>query len=103
MSAHLKVALACSDCGTPYTGLPGGKYGPCCRWRHRGRSAKKYVWTPERDQVLHERYDPKTRGAIAALARAIGWPSWVLKKRAAALGLTRALDRKDRTEQETAF
>jgi hypothetical protein len=62
-----------------------------------------YAWTPERDQVLRERYDGRTRGAIAVLAQSIGWPGWVIKKRAAALGLTHAVDRKDWTPEETAF
>lgn len=105
MSHHPKVALHCQHegCGTPYVGLPGGRWGPCCRWKHRGRKAKKYVWTPERDQALRERYDSRTRGAIAVLAHAIGWPPWVIKKRATTLGLTHSVDRKDWTEPETAF
>jgi hypothetical protein len=103
VSAHPKVALRCTDCGASYEGLVGGKYGPCCRWKHRGRTAKLYVWTPERDQVLRERYDSRTRGAIATLARGIGWPPWVIKKRARTLGLTHSVDRKDWSEPETTF
>ena len=98
-----KAERRCGDCGRPFIGGPYAKTGPCCRWRHRGRKPKKYVWTLERDQVLRERYDPKTRGAIAALAAAIGWPAWVLKKRAATLGLTRSMDRRDWTPEEEAF
>lgn len=101
-AAAPKTERRCGDCEKPFTAGPYTKTGPCCRWKHRGRKAI-YVWTPERDQVLRERYDPRTRGAIAALAAAIGWPAWVLKKRAAALGLTRAMDRKDWTAEETAF
>lgn len=102
-AAAAKSERLCGDCGRPFLGGPYAKTGPCCRWKHRGRTAKKYVWTPERDQLLRERYDARTRGAITALAEGIGWPAWVLKKRAATLGLTHAVDRKEWTEAETAF
>jgi hypothetical protein len=71
--------------------------------KRRGGQPQKYFWTPERDQALRDRYDPRTRGAIAALAAAIGWPTWVLKKRAALLGITRPVDRKEWTAEEVAF
>jgi len=92
------------DCGRTFTAGPHARWGPCCRWKHRwGGKPKKYVWTPERDQVLRERYDSRTRGAIAKLAATIGWPAWAIKKRAAGLGLTRAVDRKNWTPDEVTF
>ncbi len=102
-SKYPKGPRACRDCGTPYIGGPAARYGPCCRWKHRGFKAKKYVWTPERDQVLRERYDGRVKGRAAELARATGWPVWAIKKRAAALGLCYGVDRKDWTPEETAF
>jgi len=98
-----KTQRPCGDCGKPFLGGPYATWGPCCRWKHRGRKAKKYVWTPERDQVVRERYDGRKKGAAAALAAAIGWPAWVIKKRAATLGLTYSFDRKNWTDQEMAF
>lgn len=63
----------------------------------------KYAWTAERDQVLRERYDPRARGAIAQLAGEFGWPPWVLKKRAGALGLSREAHPKAWRAEEIAF
>lgn len=102
-AAAPKTERPCGDCRRPFVGGPYAKTGPCCRWKHRGRKPKKYVWTPERDQALRERYDSKTRGAIAALAAAIGWPDWTIKKRAGQLGLTQPADRKDWTHEEVTF
>jgi hypothetical protein len=98
-----KTDRTCGDCGRPFIGGPYAKTGPCCRWKHRGRPAKKYVWTPERDQVLRERYDGRVKGRSAELARIVGWPAWVIKKRAATLGLCHPADRKDWTAEEEAF
>lgn len=103
MMGHAKSERPCADCGKPFTGGPTARYGPECRWKHRGRKPKKYVWTPERDQVLRDRYDGRVKGKAAELARMIGWPDWVIKKRAAALGLCYAADRKDWTREEAAF
>lgn len=91
-------------CGRLFVGGPHARLGPCCRWKNRrGGKAKKYDWTPERDQVLRDRYDPHTRGAIAKLAGMIGWPAWALKKRAAALGLVRPGNRRNWTPDEVTF
>lgn len=102
-AAAAKTQRQCGDCGRPFLGGPYAKTGPCCRWKHRGRTRKKYDWTPERDQALRERYDGRVKGTAARLAAAIGWPAWVIKKRAAALGLCYAVERKDWTPEETAF
>jgi len=101
--SHPKSQRRCVDCGKPFMGGPTAKYGPECRWKHRGRKAKTYVWTPERDQAVRERYDGRVKGKAAELARMIGWPTWVIKKRAGVLGLTYAQDRRDWTAPETAF
>jgi len=63
----------------------------------------KYLWTPERDQVLRERYDGKVKGRAAAIAASLGWPTWCIKKRAAALGLCYPVDQKDWTPKEERF
>jgi hypothetical protein len=102
VKAQPKAERTC-PCGRTFIAGPHAKWGPCCRWKHRGRRPKKYVWTDERDQVLRERYDSKTPGAIAALAAAIGWPDWAIKKRAAQLGLTRPAERKEWTPEDVAF
>jgi hypothetical protein len=98
-----KTERPCRDCHRPFLGTAPARYCPACRWKHRGRKAKKYVWTPERDQVLRERYDGRKKGNAAALARAIGWPSWVIKKRASVLGLCHPVERKDWTLEEATF
>lgn len=103
MTWYPKSERPCQDCRTPFVGGPPARYCPACRWKHRGRKAEKYVWTPERDQVLRERYDGRVKGRAAELARLVGWPTWVIKKRAATLGLCYAADRRDWTAEETAF
>lgn len=52
----------CEDCGRKYQAQTG-RYGPECRWKHRGKNPKKYVWTAERDQVLREKYDGRVEVA----------------------------------------
>ena len=101
---HPTVVLVCEDCHESYEGLAGGKYCPRCRWRHRGKRPTLHAWTPERDQVLRERYDSRVRGRAGELACALGKPRWVIKRRAVVLGLTHPRpDRKDWTAQETSF
>lgn len=103
MTVQPKTERRCQDCERPFIGGPYARHGPCCRWKYRGRTPKKYVWTPERDQVLRERYDGRVKGRAAELARATGWPAWAIKRRAAALGLCYPVERKDWTPEETAF
>lgn len=98
-----KARKPCMDCGRKFIGGPPARWCRDCRWKHRGRRAKKYVWTPERDQVLQERYDGKVKGRAAEVARAIGWPRWSITRRAAALGLCYPVDRKDWTPTEERF
>lgn len=77
----------CAGCGRPFGAGPYAKWGPCCRWRHRGRKPKKYLWTPERDQIVRDRYDSRVRGRAAEIGLSLAWPGWVVKKRARDLGL----------------
>lgn len=94
----------CKDCGKPFLAAHA-VYCPACRWKHRGRKAKKYAWTPERDQLLRERYDGKVKGRAASIGECLGWPAWVIKKRAQELGLAHPwpADRRNWTRQEERF
>ena len=105
MSHHPKVRLFCQHpgCGKPYIGVPGGRLGPCCRWMHRGVRPKKYLWTPERDQILRDRYDNRIKGRAAEIALALGWPKWAVTKRAARLGLAYPVSRKEWSAKEERF
>ncbi len=46
-----------------------------------------YEWTPPRDQLLRDAYASKQSGRIRRVAHALGWPPWVVKRRATALRL----------------
>jgi hypothetical protein len=98
------VTRPCADCESPVTfRTVAGRYCAQCRWRHRGKR-RLYVWTPERDQVLRERYYVEGRCQARALARIIGWPDWAITRRAQELGLTRApIERRAWTPEEEAF
>jgi guanyl-specific ribonuclease Sa len=102
---HPKTSRPCADCGTPFLGTAPARWCPACRWKHRGRKAKKYVWTPERDQLLRERYDGKVHGRAAEISTALGWPDWVIKKHAQTLGLSYPWSpaRREWTQQEERF
>lgn len=64
---------------------------------------KKYVWTPERDQVMRDRYDSKIHWRAEEIAKSFCWPKWVIKKRAMALGLAHPMSHQDWTKEETNF
>jgi hypothetical protein len=57
------------------------------------QSRRKYVFTDQIDQLIREIYlnqrDAKKRLGIRPLAKRVGMPHWVLKKRARELGLAR--------------
>jgi len=91
----------CRDCGNEIEARHA-KYCDECRWRHRIKPAK-YNWTPERDAWLRREWDGNDRGRAAQIAKAFGWPQWVLSKRARTLGLTRPRYRKEWSSNETAF
>lgn len=97
-----KTWRVCEDCGKKYQAATG-HWGPECRWKHRGRVAKKYVWTSERDAVLKDKYDGRKKGRAQELARMIGWPKWVITRRAQVLGLCYPAIRQDWLPVEEAF
>ena len=103
MSWYPKSERPCTDCGKPFIGGPPAKYCPGCRWKHRGRRPKKYVWTPELDAWLRANYDGRVRRRADELGRQRGWPGWVIKRRAQTLGLSYAINRKDWTPEEELF
>lgn len=63
-----------------------------------------YDWTSERDALVRSRYDSRVRGRAAEIARSLGWPVWVVKKRARELCLLGPRARwQDWTSSEVAF
>lgn len=103
--AQPKTKRTCQDCGKSFVAGPYAKWGLCCRWKHRPEKTKKYVWTPEREAILRERYDGRAKGRAAEIAQALGWPTWVVKKHAQTLGLCQPwpADRRDWTPEEERF
>ena len=80
----------------------GGEYAPPRHQRYReqpearwakAQRRRKYLFTDEIDQLIREIYlshpGAKTRPGIRMLAKKVGIPHWVLKKRARELGLAR--------------
>src|SRR5260221_235321 len=61
MPWYAKARRTCSDCPKTFIGGPAARYCPQCRWEHPGRPAQKYIWTPERDAILLERYRSQGR------------------------------------------
>lgn len=94
--------IQCADCRQTFSGKYAS-YCPRCRPKHRRAKAKKYLWTPERDAVLRNRYDSRVKGRAAEIAAALGWPGWVIKKRAQSLGLAAPAHRRDWTDEEEKF
>lgn len=106
---HPRITRTCL-CGIDYLSTSRRDPPQCAKCRGKNASAKawvtrqkKYNWTPERDALLRRRYDGKIKHRARELARILGWPSWVIKKRAAALGLAYSVDRRDYTMEEVAF
>ena len=81
----------CERCDKPFVGGSAARFCPSCRYIGRtGDSRKaKYVWTPDRDEALRARYDGRVPGRAAEIAASFGWPGWVVKHRAALLGIAR--------------
>lgn len=77
----------CQDCQASFQGTIHARFGPCCRWTHRGRATLLYQWTDDKDTLLRTRYDSRIRNRTRDIATALGWPTWVIKKRAQTLGL----------------
>lgn len=89
----------CGDCGRSIR-KRYAQWCDHCRWRHCGKP-RKYVWTEERDQLLRDQYDSRIKGRAQAIADQLGWPKWVIVKRAAVLGLTQhPADRREWTRKE---
>lgn len=94
---------ACVDCGRPIR-RRHARYCDHCRWKHRRGKIRKYVWTEALDQLLRDRYDGTVRNRAQELADRLGWPRWVIIKRAALLGLGHPQEnRKAWTSKEVAF
>jgi len=91
----------CSRCGDEFE-AKYANYCERCRWRYRRKRAK-YVWTLAKDEIMRREYDPKIRGRAQDIADKFGWPKWVIKKRAARLGLAHSEDRRAWTEEEERF
>jgi len=78
------------SCGACFLGGPLSSICLACRATSRWRSRpKKYDWTPERDTLLRRRYDVRVKGRSITIAAELGWPKWVIVKRARELGLSR--------------
>lgn len=67
------------------------KYCEKCRHDLKSRPSPKklYFWTPERDAIMVARYDSNVRGRANEIAQRLGFPAWLVKRRAAHLGLSR--------------
>jgi len=91
----------CEDCGVEFGGVTA-RYCPACRTRRQGHRLV-YKWTPERDAIMRRDYDPRVRGRSQEIADRLGWPVWVIRHRAALLGLTHSDDRRRWTEEEERF
>lgn len=90
----------CQQCGEAPSASPNAAYCRPCRKKRYRLARKKYWWTPERDQLLRDRYDGRVYGRVDEIADELGFPDWCVKKRAAALGLTREAKRRRWTEAE---
>jgi hypothetical protein len=82
------MAKSC-NCGAPIS-LPHARFCDGCRARRRRKPAK-YVPTPQIDALIRETWQGKAWGLKAAriVAARVGWPHWIVKKRAVALGVVR--------------
>lgn len=84
------MSTACEICGSA-TGLKLAKYCPEHRAARRHKRSK-WVPTPKIDALITEAWqDPVLHGKAAGkwVAEKIGWPVWMVKRRARILGLVR--------------
>jgi len=103
---HPKVTRVCKnpECRQDFVGWPGATHCPKCRSTIRGKKIwdgrRKYVWTPERNQILRDHYNHNA----TAIAQQYfpGWPKWAIVHQAQALGLCRTKE-KPWTKAEDAF
>lgn len=103
MSKRPKLIRYCFDCEEEFLGTMAARFCPNCRWKHRGQKKLKYEWTPEREKLLRDRYNSTIRGRAAEIAESLGWPKWVIKKRAQQIGLSHAVNRKEWTQEDLNF
>jgi len=94
----------CNKCNAEFQAKTNmARYCDDCRWRMRGRKAK-YIHTTATDAVIQKRYAGFPRGRSERAAKELGWPKWVVCKRAIFLGLANpASGRKEWTHEEVAF
>jgi len=89
---HARAEHVCQGCGKGFEGLANPAPKRCAACRYIGRrwalDRIKYRWTPERDEILRERYDSRKRGRAQEIADGFGWPKWAVTRRATALGLS---------------
>ena len=60
----------------------------------------KWLWDAGMDRFLIQHYDPTVRGRSKSIVAKLGVPTWAVKRRAAALGLSRPKDRPWTQEEE---
>ncbi len=98
-----RAERTCCDCGDVFTAGPYARWCLECRLKQRPTRKKKYVWTSEKDAYLRDHYDGKVKGRAAEIAQLWGWPTWVVKKHAAQLGLCYHVDRCEYSAEEEQF
>jgi hypothetical protein len=90
-----------ADCGRPAEGRQA-RYCPPCR-AQRKKKQPKWRWTQAADSVLRSSYVSHGRGVAREVARRLGFPRWVVSRRAGELGLTRPQQERLWTEAEVSF
>lgn len=55
--------------------------------------ARKYLWIPEQDLFIRQRYDIREKNRSKEIGSALGVPRWAVNRRAADLGLSRPKER----------
>ena len=100
--AACKDERQCRDCGGTFTAGPYARWCPDCRWKQRGRTGK-FLWTPERDDLMRRRYDSRVKGRVAEIATILQFPKWAVTRRAQLLDLAHTVDRKEWMPKEEKF
>lgn len=75
------------DCGATFMAVAARLCPECCQKRRR--KPVKYAWTLDKLEYLRAHYDSRIRGRVQAIADRFAWPTWVIRKRATELRLTR--------------
>lgn len=66
-------------------------------------TARKYQWTQDKLDFLGAHYDGRVKNRAGWIAQQFGRPSWVVKRKAAELGLCFPADRRPWSDQEVVF